>query len=124
MPRLQHIALKTSRLEATRDFYRDTLGLLDVRYDGEGGTVWVNFPDGFVLRFDRTSVLPDPGALTYLGLELENFAQVDSMYQKLSASLPIERDLRENYRHRQGPYGFILRDPNGYAIKVFKYNQP
>ncbi|MBO1437740.1 VOC family protein [Meiothermus sp. CFH 77666] len=124
MPRLQHIALQSSRLEATRDFYRETLGLPEVRYDGEVGTVWVNFPDGFVLRFDRSSVPPDPGALTYLGLELDDFAQVDAMYQKLSDFLPIERDLRETYRHRQGPYGFILRDPNGYAIKVFKYKLP
>jgi hypothetical protein len=35
-----------------------------------------------------------------------------------------DRDMREEYRHRQGPYGFIVRDPNGYRIKIFKYNLP
>ncbi|MCX7600448.1 MAG: VOC family protein [Meiothermus sp.] len=95
-----------------------------MRYDAAGGTVWVNFPDGFVLRFDRTTSPPDPGTLTYLGPLLEDFAQVDAWYERLSARLPIEHDLRETYRQQQGPYGFILRDPNGCAIKVFKYHQP
>jgi catechol 2,3-dioxygenase-like lactoylglutathione lyase family enzyme len=124
MPRLQHIALKTQFLEATRDFYAQTLGLPGVRCDDERGVVWVSFPDGFVLRFDHATSPPDPGAITYLGLELDDFGAVDTLYQKLADLLPIERDLRQTYRHQQGPYGFILRDPNGYALKVFKYNLP
>lgn len=121
---MQHIALKTNRLEATRAFYAEVLGLPEVRVNLEAGHIWVNLAEGFVLRFDRTNEAPDPSALVYLGLELENFTAVDERFSRVSLHAPIERDLREEYRHRQGPYGFIVRDPNGYRIKVFKYNVP
>lgn len=121
---MQHIALRTNRLEATRAFYAEVLGLPDIRVNLESGHIWVNLADNFVLRFDRVDEAPDPSALVYLGLELENFTAVDERFSQVSPHTPIERDLREKYRHRQGPYGFIVRDPNGYRIKVFKYNVP
>ncbi len=120
MTRLQHIAFKTNELEATRAFYLELLGLLG-RYDAESGHLWVNFEDGFVLRFDRTDDDVFPAEVQYLGLELASFEAVDRMYERLTPHVAIKRDLRETYRHAQGPYGFFIGDPNDYLIKVFRY---
>ena len=121
--RLQHIALKTNDLEATRAFYLELLGLPG-RCDAEAGHLWVNFDDGFVLRFDCSEDAPNAGAVQYLGLELTSSDAVDRMYEHLISHAPIHRDLRETYRHAQGPYGFFVTDPNGYLIKVFRYHTP
>ena len=121
MPRIQHIALKTNALRATAAFYA-LLGL-EADLNLEVGRLWLNFKDGFTLIFDRSDKKPDPGTLTYLGLELASFEAVDRMFGKLAPQVSIERDLRETYRNAQGPYGFFVEDPNGYVIKVFKYNK-
>ena len=80
--------------------------------------------NGFTLIFDRSDKKPDPATLTYLGLELASFEAVDRMFEKLAPQISIGRDLRKMYRNAQGPYGFFVEDPNGYVIKVFKYNEP
>lgn len=120
--RLQHLALKTNDLEATRAFYLELLRLPG-RCDAESGHLWVNFDDGFVLRFDRSEDAPKTGAVQYLGLELASFGAVDRMYHLVSHA-PIRRDLRDTYRHAQGPYGFFIADPNGYLVKIFHYHTP
>ncbi len=121
MSRIQHIALKTSDLERTRAFYK-LLGL-EADFNLKVGRLWLNFEDGFTLIFDCSDEKPDPATLTYLGLELASFGAVDEMFEKLAPQVSIERDLRETYRDAQGPYGFFVEDPNGYVIKVFKYNE-
>ena len=122
MSRIQHIALKTSDLEHTRAFYA-LLGLEgDLNLDI--GRLWLNFEDGFTLIFDHSDEALKPDTLTYLGLELASFEAVDRMFEKLAPQISIGRDLREAYRNAQGPYGFFVEDPNGYVIKVFKYNEP
>lgn len=120
MTRLQHIALKTNDLEATRAFYLELLGLPG-RCDAASGHLWVNFEDGFVLRFDRSDDATDTSAVRYLGLELPSFRAVDQMYERLVPRVSVHRDLRETYRHAQGPYGFFVHDPGGYLLKVFRY---
>lgn len=121
MTRLQHIALKTNDLEATRAFY---LGYLNLSGKHNADNLWVNFEDGFVLRFGQTEEAINPTAVQYLGLELESFDAVDQMYENLTPQVSIYRDVRETYRHAQGPYGFFVYDPNGYLIKVFRYTTP
>lgn len=44
------------------------------------------------------------------------------MFQKVASHETVSRDMRELYREVQWPYGFFTVDPNGYRIKVFKYN--
>ena len=122
MPRLQHIALKTEDLERTRAFYRDALGLEEANYDAEIGRLWLSLKDGFTLIFDRVGEEVVAQGLTYLGLELPDFAAVDEMFERVSAHASVEKDMREQYRYAQGPYGFFVRDPNGYRIKVFRYH--
>ena len=121
--RLQHLALKTNDLVATHVFYLELLRLPG-RCDAESGHLWVNFNDGFVLRFDRSEDTPKTGAVQYLGLELASFEAVDRMHKHLAHRMSIHRDLRETYRYAQGPYGFFVADPNGYLIKVFRYHTP
>ena len=122
MPHLQHIALKTEDLELIRAFYKDVLGLEEANYNADIGRLWLSLEDGFTLIFDRTEEEMTDSSLTYLGLELPDFAAVDAMFKQVSAHASVEKDMREQYRHAQGPYGFFVRDPNGYRIKVFKYN--
>ena len=86
------------------------------------GRVWLDFADGFTLIFDRTDEPLHPSAVQYLGLELESFGAVDAVYQRVAPHVKMGRDMRELYREAQGPYGFFIEDPNGYRIKVFKYN--
>ena len=122
MARLQHIALRTNDLGRTRAFYKDVLGLEEANFDPDGGRLWLSLEDGFTLIFDRSDEVPSASSITYLGLELADFAAVDEMYGRLGARASMGRDMRELYRHEQGPYGFFVEDPNGYVIKVFKYN--
>ena len=121
MARMQHIALRTNNLERTRAFYVNDLGLEEANYDADVGRLWLSLEDGFTLIFDRSSETLSPLSITYLGLELSSFAAVDQMFTNVSALYDIEKDLRERYRHAQGPYGFFMRDPNGYRLKIFKY---
>lgn len=120
--KVQHLALKTNDLEKTYAFYTDILGCDETRYDPEIGRVWLNFADGFTLIFDHSNEILQPSAVQYLGLELENFAAVDRMYQQVALHGAVGRDMRELYREKPGPYGFFTADPNGYRIKVFNYN--
>ncbi len=120
--KIQHLALKTNDLEATYSFYRDVLRCDEARYDSEVGRVWLDFADGFTLIFDRTDEPLHPFTVQYLGLELESFAAVDRMYRQVAPHVKVGRDIRELYREAQGPYGFFITDPNGYRIKVFRYN--
>jgi extradiol dioxygenase family protein len=121
MTRLQHLALKTNELAATRTFYLERLELPG-RFEAESGHLWVTFEDGFVLRFDRTDEVVDPAAVQYLGLELGSFEDVDRMHARLTRHVRIERDLRARYRDARGPYGFFVADPSGYLVKIFRYN--
>lgn len=123
MTRLQHLVLKTNDLRATCTFYLELLRLPG-RCDAAAGHLWVNFDDGFVLRFDRSEDAPNAGAVQYLGLELASFEAVDKMYGYLAVHASIDRDLRETYRHARGPYGFFVTDPNDYLVKIFRYNVP
>jgi len=77
--------------------------------------------DGFVLRFDFTEEAFTPAGLSYFGLELPSFADVDTWFGRLKGRVPIVRDLRPKFADRPGPYGFLLRDPDGYVVKLFKY---
>ncbi len=119
--RVQHIALKTNDLEGTYTFYTDILGCDEAIYDPEVGRVRLEFKDGFTLIFDRTDETLNPATVQYLGLELEDFAAVDRLYEQITLQVKIVQDIRERYRNAQGPYGFFIRDPNGYRIKVFRY---
>lgn len=122
MLRLQHIALQTNNLERTRAFYKDVLGLEEANYDADIGRLWLSLKGGFTLIFDRSDDVPSASTVKYLGLELPDFKAVDRMYEKLAPQAEMGRDMRELYRHKQGPYSFFVKDPNGYTIKVFKYN--
>ena len=121
MARLQHIALRTNDLERTRAFYK-LFGLEEANFDPDGGRLWLSLADGFTLIFDRSDEVPSASSITYLGLELVDFEAVDEMYERVEARAKMGRDMRELYRDEQGPYGFFVEDPNGYVIKVFKYN--
>lgn len=121
MIRLQHIALQTGDILASFRFYHELLGL-PARYDLQVGRLWVTLADGFTLIFDQAEKPPASEVVVYLGLELTDFVAVDGMFGRLSQHLPIERDLRERYRSARGPYGFFIRDPSGYRLKIFHYN--
>jgi len=117
---MQHIALKTNCLEATRAFYAEVLGLPKVQAKLGPATSGSTWPRASYYGFDRTDEAPDPSALVYLGLELESFTAVDERFARVSLHTPIERDLREEYRHRQGPYGFMVRDPQRLSDQDFQ----
>lgn len=123
MPKIQHLALKTNGLLGTYHFYHERLGL-PARYNLEVGRLWIDFDDDFRLIFDHSEAAPAPETVIYLGLELQNFEAVDALHARLLPDCAIERDMRETYRNTQGPYGFFIRDPNGYRLKVFHYHYP
>jgi len=118
--RAQHLALKSRDLAETRRFYHGMLGL-EVAGFREGELVAFRLQDGFVLRFDFTEEAFTPAGLSYFGLELPSFADVDTWFGRLKGRVPIVRDLRPRFADRPGPYGFLLRDPDGYVVKLFKY---
>lgn len=118
--RCQHLALATHDLDASRAFYGEVLGLEVATYDPEAGLLALRLADGFVLRFERRAQV-HPQGLLFFGLELPTFEEVDRWFVRLEGHVPIVEDLRERYADRPGPYGFLIRDPSGYVVKVFKY---
>lgn len=120
MPLLEHVALKVLDLGRTQAFY-EALGA-EVSCHAGGQRLLVTLGSGTRLIFDRTDTPPVTAALTYLGVELGSFDEVDALFTRLGARSEIRRDMREEYRHATGPYGFLVPDPDGYIVKVFKYN--
>jgi catechol 2,3-dioxygenase-like lactoylglutathione lyase family enzyme len=117
---LEHVALKASDLTRTRAFYA-ALGA-ELSPHAGGGRLFVTFGSSTRLIFDHSDSPPDVSAVTYLGLELASFTEVDALFTALAGRAEIRRDLREEYRQATGPYGFFVADPDGYVIKVFKYH--
>ncbi|BDP43524.1 hypothetical protein DAETH_34930 (plasmid) [Deinococcus aetherius] len=120
MPLLEHVALKALDLGRTQVFY-EALGA-NVSRPAGGQRLFATFDGRTRLIFDQVDFSPDSGALTYLGLELASFDEVDALFTRLATQANIHRDMREEYSHATGPYGFFVLDPDGYVVKVFKYN--
>lgn len=121
VPTLEHVALKARDLTRTEAFYRQLGGR--VSWHAEGQRLFVEFDGGSRLIFDASDALPDTFGVTYLGVELADFRAVDEAFARLAGHSPPHRDVREDYRTATGPYGFFVRDPNGYTVKVFKYHE-
>lgn len=120
--RCQHLALLSSDLGRTRAFYADLLGLDIATFSPQEGMLALRLEEGFILRFHRTEEPFSSASVAYLGLELSSFKAVDELLEQLSKAIPIERNVRERFRRDTGPYGFFIRDPDGYRIKVFSHN--
>lgn len=119
--RCQHVSLNTRNLQETHAFYVELLGLPVANYDEARGLLALKFDDGSVLRFERTDGEVSPSGVRFVGIELDSFEEVDRWYERLAGRIPIVQDLRPRYTSIAGPYGFLVRDPNGYAIKLFRY---
>lgn len=115
---LEHVAFKARDLDRTQAFYE----LLGVETSLHGARLFATFHGGTRLIFDRSETAPDVRAVTYLGLELDSFDEVDRLFARISGQTSIHRDMREQYGHATGPYGFFVTDPDGYVLKVFKYH--
>lgn len=120
MPKLEHVALGALDLGQTRAFYEKLGGAAS--FQGEK-RLTVVFGDGCRLIFDLVNALPGAGAVTYLGLELPEFGEVDAAFARFAGCANMGRDMRADYAKASGPYGFFVRDPSGYPVKVFKYNE-
>lgn len=120
MALLEHIAFKASDLNQTQAFY-ELLGAETARHAG-GARLFVTFEGRTRLIFDHADLPPDVSAVTYLGIELATLEEVNGLFDRLPKQVAIQRDVREEYRHATGPYGFFVTDPDGYLIKVFKYH--
>ncbi|CAM3204514.1 VOC family protein [Deinococcus saxicola] len=117
---LEHVALKARNLGQTAAFY----SLLGAKTSchAEGQRLFVEFESAARLIFDAADSAPDTSAVTYLGLELASDSEVDALFERVSKRVQIARDVREQYRHNTGPYGFFVADPTGYALKIFNYH--
>ncbi|MCP2014665.1 catechol 2,3-dioxygenase-like lactoylglutathione lyase family enzyme [Deinococcus sp. HSC-46F16] len=115
---LEHVAFRARDLGRTQVFYE----LLGAETSLRGERLLATFRGGTRLIFDRSETAPDVAAVTYLGLELDSFDEVDRLLARISEQTSIQHDMREHYRHTTGPYGFFVTDPDGYVLKVFKYH--
>ncbi|MCS7290004.1 MAG: VOC family protein [Roseiflexus sp.] len=112
--------MTTDRLAETRDFYVDTLGLVLANFDEAFGVLALQLADGFILRFEARGPA-EPSSIQFLGFELGSFEEVDRLHDELSGRVRIVEDLRARFASKKGPYGFIIEDPNGYRVKLFRY---
>ena len=119
--RCQHVCFESGDLEATLRFYGDLLDLKVAHYE-PNSLLTFQLEDGFVLRFEYTDKPVVPQGMRFFGLELPTYDAVDLWFDRLQeAGVNIVEDLRPRFKDRPGPYGFLIRDPNGYIVKLFKY---
>ncbi|WP_102128171.1 VOC family protein [Deinococcus planocerae] len=119
-PVLDHVSFKVRSVAATGAFYA-VLGAEVTPYSEE--RLGVRFGGGTRLIFQETNRPFSPDAVDYLGLECGGDAGVDELFARLAASGAQLRDVRAEFASSPGPYGFFLRDPDGYLVKVFHYHE-
>lgn len=122
--RAQNLRLTVEDIDRTKAFYVDILGFSVANFSREHRMLALGLADGFVLRFDQAPGPHDASGLHSIGIELDDFAAVDRLFETLPDDVDINADLRDRFADQQGPYGFIVIDPDGYRIKLFRYNQP
>lgn len=119
-PVLDHVSFKVRSVVATGAFYA-ALGAEVTSYSRE--RLAVKFGMGPRLIFQETNTPFSSDAVDYLGLECKDDAEVDELFARLAASGVQLRDVRAEFASPPGPYGFFLRDPDGYLAKVFHYHE-
>ncbi len=110
--------LYTVDLEATADFYENTLGL-DLWLDQETCRIYQvsqNGLLGFCQRADTQADHPD----VIFTIVTPEASDVDAWYERLKdMGVKFEKAPAENPRYKI--YHCFLRDPNGYLIEIQKF---
>lgn len=122
---LENLQLAVTDIDQTRNFYGEFLGLTELNYMHEHRLAVFEVGD-FVLRFKERESF-ERGARTpvdFIGLELSSFEAVDAAYDEALEHFPAQqiRDVRNEYADHPGPYGFYIHDPDGYRLKLYRYN--
>lgn len=122
--RARNIRLIVEDIDRTKAFYVDVLGFSIANISREHRMLALGLADGFILRFHEAPGAHAAPGLHSIGIELDDFAAVDRLFDALPDDVEISADLRARFADQQGPYGFIVVDPDGYRIKLFRYNEP
>ena len=120
---LNHLNLPVSNLAEAQSFFED---LFDFQLLGKGGDLIVAMSDGhgFMLVLANTARFggeaphyPEP---FHIGFNLDDRAQVDAMYERVSAA-GITVD--DTPRRKHGHYGFYFRALDNLLFEVATHNE-
>lgn len=128
---LDHCSIRTVKLEASREFYVDVLGM-DVgdRPDFPFPGVWLYVNGRTVVHLVGVDPNDPSGLMEYLGGEIDPAALDGSgsfdhiAFRATDAPRQIERLMKNNiaYRERQVPnmdlYQLFVDDPNGITVEL------
>jgi catechol 2,3-dioxygenase-like lactoylglutathione lyase family enzyme len=112
-PRLHHLALRAADVEATVSFYKQLLGLGELRSE-RPRSVWLGLGDGAILMVEARST-GEP-AISPGSLELAAF-RVDDERKGAIRAFALERGCFDG----ETAYTVYLRDPDGRRVGVSTY---
>ena len=117
--KLAHIVLSVSNLEASRDFYVNTLGLEVVSEPDTAKVVFLSLGKqhhDLALVEAATGAPPDatqPG-LVHMAWQLNDFAELQAAYKDLvAAGIPVD-PIQHNITN-----SLYVRDPDGHQVELF-----
>ena len=110
--------LYTADLEATAEFYENTMGL-ELWLDQGTCRIYQVSKDGYLGFCERADAQVDHPDVIYTIVTPES-ADVDEWYEYLKAKgVKFEKEPAENPKYKI--YHCFLRDPNGYLIEIQKF---
>lgn len=124
---LEHIQLYCNNLDQTRSFYRDQLNLNELQFmEDEQLSVFATGHHACAIQFQEQENVVDPDyGLAFLGLEFDSKGEIDAIFEDLQQydAASIQQDMRDQFSRQEGPYGFFVKDPTGYLLKIYHYNE-
>jgi catechol-2,3-dioxygenase len=118
--RLQHVVLNVTNLDASINFYEQTLGLKVVVRSEERGAAFLSLGTDHhnLALFQRATGLPpedsQPG-LDHMGWQLEDYDALKVAYTELkSKGIEVNRTTQHNITN-----SIYIKDPDGVVIELF-----
>lgn len=115
---IRHVALYSSRLEASERFWVDVMGY-EVQWRPDADNVYLTSGADSLALHRAPAAAGGTGALDHVGVAVPSAADVAAWAEHLRAQgLPLER---EPSTHRDGSRSLYLRDPGGILVQIIHH---
>ena len=116
---MHHVALLSSRYEATRRFYTELMGM-DIEWEPDADNVYLSSgTDNLAIHRRSSDESSTESRLDHIGFIVSNETQVDAWFQFLrSYEVPIAAEPKT---HRDGARSCYVLDPDGTQVQIIHH---